>query len=285
MSALNQRDNLLEQICSKLMQKRSDAHQNVRSINDELYLESFLIHCMKSKRINENNRVSCIKICLNSGIDVNSTDMEGKTALIIAVMNRSLECAKTLLAPPCDINKRDNTGNTALHYCFKGTFDANINLMRALIQYGADTNVSDNTGITPTFYSLLSYAKIFKLVLSANGDVASFRFRDFQTLKMTCGWKIRNLDYQIFLKRLYYLGCPVTCCKKIAEIYPHGIHTAEWLNELNNNCSSLKEICRTKIRHCLKKQINTRVKELPIPGALQHYILMEDVIEFLEKCL
>ncbi|KAK6177015.1 hypothetical protein SNE40_015207 [Patella caerulea] len=289
MSALCTQENVLDRINGSVLFERLCVQDETVLLKFfETYIkstdnhETFLHDCLKSKVLKENDRVSCIEMCIELGIYIDCTDQDGKTPLIMAVIARSLDCVKTLLSVACGINKVDNSGKTALHYCFLGPYEAKSTLINVLIEHGANVNIPDSLGITPAYYALLSNAKILRLITLAYGDVTSFRQCHFYTLNHVCGWKVRTMDIQVFLKRLYYLGCPVTCCKTIAEMYPKDISIAKWKKGLTNNCKSLQECCRTSIRRCVGNMIEKRGEEIPVPNAIRQYVLMMDALTNIE---
>ena len=51
-----------------------------------------------------------------------------------------------LRQPCCHVNYRDDTGNTALHFAVKFQSEE---MIKALVQYGADSELANNAGITP----------------------------------------------------------------------------------------------------------------------------------------
>ena len=59
----------------------------------------------------------CIKKLLDSGANVNITDINGLNALMIAVQWPHLQTTKILIDYGININHKDNVGNTALNYC------------------------------------------------------------------------------------------------------------------------------------------------------------------------
>ena len=58
-----------------------------------------------------------VRSALAGGEDVNSKDSSGRTALIIAVLNKHNSIVKLLLDQPAvDVNMKNDHGRTALHY-------------------------------------------------------------------------------------------------------------------------------------------------------------------------
>lgn len=50
-----------------------------------------------------------------------------------------------------------------------------------------------------------------------------------------------------------------------------------WLKEMLTNATELKNICRRTVRRVLRIPLRKKVKLLPLPVALQNYLLMNDL--------
>jgi len=60
--------------------------------------------------------ISLVKNVLEKGVDVNTFDAEGATALMVASINGHIEIAKLLIEKGADVNAKDIDGYTALNY-------------------------------------------------------------------------------------------------------------------------------------------------------------------------
>ena len=88
-----------------------------------------------------------LAIFLERGVDVNHTDNNGMTAMMLNADNRCCkDTLKALLRSGADINLADNDGNTLLHYTLRY---GNAETARFLIKKGADYNCANNRGETP----------------------------------------------------------------------------------------------------------------------------------------
>ena len=106
---------------------------------------------------------SKIESLINIGADVNESDYEGKTPLMLA---RSLEVKKILIDAGADVNAKDCEGRTELHFCdWFGAFDECAFLIKA----GADVNVRDAKGITPLM--MRGTTEVIRLLIDAGADV------------------------------------------------------------------------------------------------------------------
>lgn len=96
--------------------------------------------------------------------DINELDQYGRTALIYQCLFRKnkghLERVRFLLGchPPAKINIKSRGGNTCLHGAIsKGYGGDDPDLVRLLVENGADSSIKDNSGNTA-----LDYAKMWK---------------------------------------------------------------------------------------------------------------------------
>ena len=82
-----------------------------------------------------------VNMFLQIGADVNSTDMNGKTALINAAIWNQDKCVNLLIEGGADVNIATNQGDTALMF-------ANCSNMKSLLKAGADVNAVNSQGTT-----------------------------------------------------------------------------------------------------------------------------------------
>lgn len=97
-------------------------------------------------RAAENGHVKVVKLILSKKADTNATDKNGYTALMVAAEGRHVETIKALVSAGADVNEKNpKRGTTALMIASaKGNADS----VEALIKGGADVNAIDNNGYT-----------------------------------------------------------------------------------------------------------------------------------------
>jgi hypothetical protein len=101
-----------------------------------------------------------IKELLQSGVDVNTRDDHGRTALHHAVDTIDEELVELLLRHNSDPNAPDKNGATPLHYAAKLDYydeDEHAELIRLLIDAGADPQARDLEGKRPAERAKLQY--------------------------------------------------------------------------------------------------------------------------------
>ncbi|MFQ0834970.1 ankyrin repeat domain-containing protein [Citrobacter gillenii] len=87
--------------------------------------------------------------CLAKNVDINATNRQGRTAIIIASLNKHYDCVSLLIEASADINKQDQTCfNPFLISCLTN----DLTLLRLVLPANPDLNVLSRfggVGITP----------------------------------------------------------------------------------------------------------------------------------------
>ena len=139
-------DDIVRELCSK--GHPEDAHPHpMANVNDKDFIgmTALMSACMGC-------HINTVSVLLNLGADVNLTATEGSNALMFAasVGEPCKAVIRKLLDSGININARDKAGKTALfkrtEECFGRTPP---DLMRLLIDLGADVNITTNSGETP----------------------------------------------------------------------------------------------------------------------------------------
>ena len=90
----------------------------------------------------ENDDTSLVRSLIQS-IDVKETE---ETFLIFAIIKGNIDIVRLLIEAGADINKKDRNGASSFIYA---VIKGNIVIVRLLIEAGADTNIYDGDGMTP----------------------------------------------------------------------------------------------------------------------------------------
>lgn len=108
-----------------------------------------------------------VESLLASGVDVNSTNRSGQTALFIASVEGHTEIVRVLLAAGADVDIKDNEDRTPL---FISSALGLTDIAQALINAGADPNGGNggkNPLIIATFYL---HTEVIRVLLEAGAD-------------------------------------------------------------------------------------------------------------------
>ncbi|MGQ1909781.1 ankyrin repeat domain-containing protein [Marinifilum sp. RC60d5] len=86
-------------------------------------------------------KMETVKEALENGFDVNFTDSNKRTPLMLAAYNGHFDIVKLLIENGADLNNIDNVNRTALMYASTGSFERTVGL---LLQSGAKPNMVDS---------------------------------------------------------------------------------------------------------------------------------------------
>ena len=121
-------------------------------------------------RANSQVAPEMIKLCLDAGININSTDIVGSTPLHTAINFNNYQIVPMLLSNGALLTAKDATGKTPLHRAVLNN-PVNIEVLQTLIQAGADLEAQDNNGKTPLFDAVESgNLETIRTLLDAGAD-------------------------------------------------------------------------------------------------------------------
>jgi len=103
-----------------------------------------------------NKHINMIKLLLKYGAEINNIlRFGGDTVLRIAVSNEDIKVVKLLLDNGADPNLGDDKNNTPLQVASSNRGDINSEIIKLLLQYGANINSTNIVGVTPLFFACL----------------------------------------------------------------------------------------------------------------------------------
>ena len=113
-----------------------------------------------------------IEEALNSGADVNSSDNEGRSPLMIASRyNNDLEVIKILLDQGANVNSRDDSGHSSLMYSLAED-NVNQKVTKVLIEAGANVNIKNIEGFSPLILaSMGNRLEAIELLIDAGAEL------------------------------------------------------------------------------------------------------------------
>ena len=101
----------------------------------------------------KNRQKSVIKLFLNSKkIDINERDDMGRTGLFYSCGEGDKEIVKLLIEAGADVNLGDNNSITPLH---QGAMKGNKDILELLVRNGGDINALDFKGRAPIIYAIM----------------------------------------------------------------------------------------------------------------------------------
>ena len=110
-----------------------------------------------------------LRSLIAQGIDINSKNQAGRTALMVGTFYGNKVMVKSLLASGADVNLKDNNNRTALIDAAAFGFDE---IVRLLITMGADLNAKTKSGKTALTGAIAGdYQVIVKMLIERKVDV------------------------------------------------------------------------------------------------------------------
>jgi len=117
----------------------------------------------------ENGNFDELQTLIQAGIDVNTQDEYGKTALIWVTRKGHSACIPLLIEAGADVNVRDKNGWTALMYA---AFHGRSKFISLLIELGADVKARDDNGWFALIYAAMyGNSDCISLLIEAGCDL------------------------------------------------------------------------------------------------------------------
>lgn len=99
----------------------------------------------------QTNQKEIVGLLIDKGVDINSSDIFGKTPMYYAILNRLESIGILLLNNGAEVNWKDkNSGKSLLHYC--AIYDC-PGIAQELINSEHKINIADNESIIPLIYA------------------------------------------------------------------------------------------------------------------------------------
>jgi ankyrin repeat protein len=111
------------------------------------------LHILTKEKINHDykTKLQIFKLLIENGANVNITNDEGKTPLLLSIGRREfqLEKVQILIKNGADVNHKDNSGISALARAFEEKI---LEIVKLLLKSGANINENDKSGVPLIFH-------------------------------------------------------------------------------------------------------------------------------------
>nr|WP_064591217.1 ankyrin repeat domain-containing protein [Orientia tsutsugamushi] len=94
----------------------------------------------------KHNYLDVVKHLIEHGVDINTQNLRGSTALHIAAYNGNIQMAMFLLANHAEVDTQNAYSSTAIYYAAE---QSNVEMVRLLLSYGANPNLQCYFNQTP----------------------------------------------------------------------------------------------------------------------------------------
>ena len=145
-------------INGNLKEAKALLNKGVNVNSTNIYGETALMFAVRDKKM--------LKFLLKSGANASIASRFGTTALMHAAVHSDIEIVKMLLSAGAYVNSTDANGRSALLFAAVDGRDEIVNL---LLLSGADTNLKDSTGSTAACYAKAGDHKKVKKLLKSIG--------------------------------------------------------------------------------------------------------------------
>ncbi|WP_371253361.1 ankyrin repeat domain-containing protein [Orientia tsutsugamushi] len=102
----------------------------------------------------KHNYLDVVKYLIEQGVDINTQNLRGSTALHIASYNGNIQMAMFLLANNAAVDTQNVYSNTALYYAVE---QSNIEMASLLLSYGANLSFQCHFNMTPFEIAVAKY--------------------------------------------------------------------------------------------------------------------------------
>lgn len=150
-------------------QKNKESNQGKEQRTENQQVRSESVSKISIHEAALNGLAADVEKALNSGIDINSRDEDGRTALMYAAYNGHSAIMEKLIGKGASVNLTDNYGRTALMFAASGPYPESV---RVLLKNQADPNLVDKE----EHFTALMYAaaegqtEVAKILLTFKAD-------------------------------------------------------------------------------------------------------------------
>ncbi len=228
--------------------------------------------------------VADVNILLNGGADPHLVDRDGDGCLHLAAREACADVIEVLISVDCDVNSKNILQMAPLHLA---AIKGHVRTTKLLVEAGANPNDIDTHGNIPLWYTAYhGHSRTVLYFITRNVRLGSYTENGtviYISNPLRAALQRRHLTVA---KILVMAGCDVMPLYDWLNNIPPGCATdyrsclyIDWFREYSANPANLKELCRWKIRTCIGIDFVGKEKDLPLPNALQEYLVMGDLEE------
>lgn len=222
-----------------------------------------------------------VNLLLEAGADVNVTDTDGCTPLLMAAAEGLSNVVRTLAATGrCDVNlAQHDTRRTPLHLlAFKGHADC----IPDLVEAGADINLFDAQKRSALWYAVSNgRLEVVKLLLRANSQADSFRCPEWLP-EQACPVRLAFSKEQVKVLKLFILTgydhehLRECLAQPQAQRLFGQADLDHWWRHARD-VMSLRSTCRKWIRHHLGYHLYHHLQQLPVPPTVRDFLFLKEL--------
>lgn len=141
--------------------------------------------------------VENLRRLLASGVNLETRDDEGQTALLNAVQGPNPEAVKVLMQAGADREARDGESATPLMWAVRSAFeehyDRALAVVNLLLDSGADVNAKTDSGATALIYAVThGHSELAELLIKAGADVNVVTSAGWSALEYATEYCVRD---------------------------------------------------------------------------------------------
>ncbi|XP_002736456.1 ankyrin repeat and SOCS box protein 8-like [Saccoglossus kowalevskii] len=220
-----------------------------------------------------------LRLLLDRGAEVNAVDGYQRTALHYAAEKDDI-CTELLIEYGADLNAPDGNQDAPLHWA---AFKNNLSCVKTLLQHNAAVNIVDYNNDTPISWAAKKCnIESVQLLLDYGADASIANFNGDLPVMRAARLAASGLDSQdVECVELLMKASGQFDLRDLAGHLPDIIKQDPLLHDvLFNVCENvlpLKQLCRQAIRRNLGQcYIPNKVPGIPLPTALQNYLLLQE---------
>lgn len=155
------------------------------------------LHWAAAKSSQEDTRL--IEMVLKKTNAINAQDIEGDTALCLAIMSKNKKVIQLLLDAGADPNIQNNYGDTVL---IKAAKENKYEVVRILIEHKANVNIQDHSGRTALYWAVIKDNQSIIAELLNAGANPDIKDTEGKTVLNNVDWNLSFFILKIIFSKI-----------------------------------------------------------------------------------